>query len=334
MRGKSGVLALAAGLAGCAGTPDVTFSYYRAKWSTLATVTQTVGCSPDKKRLLAFHTPSVSTVYSSDLDNEPFSIRIRDLDGWFADTDSTMTFTDDGRLKGFNNVATGQGEAIVKSAVTLLTALGAFKTKQLPEVAVDKECAHVEAWGGGKPVTLVYRETIDSKSIGAVTLQPARESIDLHALLKNALPALTVTVSQPTEESKSGPSYDASGAPRGMVLLELQKVGTVGVTIEVDGDAIASAQFLTPRSETRKLPVPAAALFGRQTFGLAVSEAGSITSVTYGKTSGAAGFLNALQSVAATETAAAKAAELKAEADLIFQQQRLVTCQTNPKDCK
>jgi hypothetical protein len=277
----------------------------------------------------------VSTAYSSDFSEKPFSVRIRDLDGWFADTDSTMTFSDDGRLKGFNNVATGQGEAIVKSAVTLLTALGGFKIQQQPDVSVEEECKLVETWGGGKPVTLVYRETIDAKSVGRSKLpvEPGPESKDLYRRLQKALPKLTVTVSQPTEHA-SGPSYDAARAPSGMVLLEVQKVGTVGVTIEVDGEGIANAQVLTPRSETHKLPIPPAALFGKQTFALALSEAGSIASVTYGKTSGAAGFLNALQSIAATDSAAAKAAELKAEADLIFQQQRLVTCQANPKDCK
>jgi hypothetical protein len=77
-----------------------------------------------------------------------------------------------------------------------------------------------------------------------------------------------------------------------------------------------------------------AALFGKQTFTVSLSEAGAVMSVGYGKNAGTASALNAIGAIVNTETAAAKAAELKAQADLIAQQQRLVLCQTKPDQCK
>jgi hypothetical protein len=84
------------------------------------------------------------------------------------------------------------------------------------------------------------------------------------------------------------------------------------------------------------LPIPKAALFGKQTFSLSLSEAGTITAVDYGKQTGAAGALNAAGSIATAvdpETPTAKAADLKAQADIIAQQQRLLRCQRAPASC-
>jgi hypothetical protein len=51
------------------------------------------------------------------------------------------------------------------------------------------------------------------------------------------------------------------------------------------------------------------------------------------RTVGAAAAADALESIAKTEAASTKAAQLKAEADLIAAQQRLIKCQTNPAAC-
>jgi hypothetical protein len=62
-----------------------------------------------------------------------------------------------------------------------------------------------------------------------------------------------------------------------------------------------------------------------------------LTSVQYVSNSGAAGALgsaNSLATIAQGETTSAKVAEVKAEADLIAQQQRLLQCQADPKSCK
>ena len=85
------------------------------------------------------------------------------------------------------------------------------------------------------------------------------------------------------------------------------------------------------------LPIPRAALFGKQAFAMSVSEAGSLLSVQYGQEVGTASLLNAAGAAltaAKSDTAAQQAADLKSEADLIFQQQRLALCKAKPSECK
>lgn len=322
-------------LAGCATTPNVTLSYYPAQWNTVATVTQTVGCNSTKTHLVTLNTPSVTTTYSSNFD-KPHKIKIKDLDGVFADSDITMNFTDDGRLKSINQSTTGQGETIIKSAVALATAVAAFASFEAPAGGILPECTIIDTWGVGKPITLSYRATINSATLGKTfALEVAPESKGLYDLLQNLLPKPTVSVSN-VSESQSGPSYDAppAGSSDNVVLLKLQKIGSVSVIISNGADTIGTARIVIPEPGTYPLPIPKAALFGKQTFTVTLSEAGAVTSIGYGKTVGTAGALNALGAIANAETPATKAADLKAQADLIAQQQRIVLCQTKPDQCK
>jgi hypothetical protein len=55
------------------------------------------------------------------------------------------------------------------------------------------------------------------------------------------------------------------------------------------------------------LPIPKAALFGGEQFSLTLSESGAVTSLSYGKTSGAPAALGAANSVATTITPPAAA---------------------------
>jgi hypothetical protein len=320
-------------LTGCASIPDVTYSYYPAKWNTVVTVTQTVGCNAAKTRRVVLNFPTVTTTYTSNLD-KPFQVKIKGLERTSADSDMTMTFTDDGRLKSINQSTTGEGEAIIKSAVSLATAAVSMTTSMVTEGTI-KECAIIDAWGGNKPVTLTYKATIDSAVIGkSVDIEAASESKDLYGLLHSMLPKLKLKVSN-VIESQSGPSYDVPSAESSeVVLLELQKIGSIDVIISSDGDRIGNARIVIPESDTYKLPIPKAALFGKQTFSVILSEAGAVTSIGYGKNVGTIGALNALGTIASTQTMAAKAADLKAQADLIAQQQRVVLCETKPDQCK
>jgi hypothetical protein len=321
--------------AGCASVPHVTYTYYPAAWNAVVSVTQTVGCNADKTRLVVVDTPTVTPAYFSDF-TRAYRIKHKDLEGFFADSDMTMTFFDDGRLKGVNQTSTGQGEAIVKAVVAVgATVLSITAAEKGPARTLD-ECNTIEAWGGGKPVTLTYRTIVDDKAPRSVVdLDASPESKALHALLQNRLPRLKAEVGS-VADSISGPGYDtgASGASSGVVLLELQKTGSVTITVKADGESIGGSRFVVPRSDTYKLPIPKAAMFGKQSFALTLAESGAVTSVGYGKTAGTAGVFSALGSIASAETPAAKAAELKSEADLIAQQQRLVLCQTKPDQCK
>lgn len=331
-------------LTGCASIPDVTYSYYPAKWSSTVTVTQTVGCNAAKTEALVLNAVSVATTYSSNIEKEPFKIRIKDLDRYSADVDMTMTFTDDGRLKTINQSSTGQGESIVKSAVSLVGALSAlpnmatFRMSKKAGEPTLAQCNVIEQWGDKKPITLILKATVNSGKFGQeVDFKAAPESEKLYDKLRTVLPVLKVKVAQASEikDIKSGPNYD-TGDHENVVLLELQKVGSVSLSISSsDADKpIGGSRILIPLDETYKLPIHKAALFGKQTFSVALSDVGSVTSVGYGKYTGTVGALNALGSIATTETAATEAANLKAQSDLIAQQQRYVLCTTKPDQCK
>ena len=130
-----------------------------------------------------------------------------------------------------------------------------------------------------------------------------------------------------------------------MALITLSRIRQVSLHAFVNGDKTAdilNAKVLVPFAgggpdSERSIPIPQAPFFGSQTFVLALSDAGTITTLTYGKESGAAAGLNSFNAVMAAfapRSAADKAAEIQARADLIAQTQRLAVCEAAPKDCK
>ena len=339
---KAAILVLS--LSGCASVPDVTYNYYPARWSSSVTVTQTVGCAASKKKVLTMHAFSVATSYSSDLGKEPFSIRVKDLDRWSGDVDFTMTLTDDGRLRGVNQSSTGQGEALVKSVIALEAAIAAvpFATslsdvdRSLP---TEKDCQTIDRWGDKKPITIIYRGSFSEKDRGtSVPLKVSSESKAIYDELSRFLPTFSVDVDKVDQVKEIQSRPDVKDGDSSTVPLTLQKLGSLGIRIKQEGSSsdttVYSSRVLTPLSETYSLPIPKAALFGKQSFSLALSEAGAITSIGYGRNTGAVGALNSLGALANTQTAATDAAEAKAQADLIAQQQRLMLCMTKPDQCK
>lgn len=330
--------AIAVFASGCATVPDVTLSYYRTKWNAQVTVTQTVGCKTETKQLYALSALTVLPTYSSDTNNSS-KLRIKSLDGGFSDSDLTMTFTDDGRLKSINQSTTGQGEAIIKSAVALTAALEGMKILAL-DGAIDP-CDFLTQTFKDKPVTLTYRATIDQTTLNELPrLLPTQDSEYVYRKIERGLPVLSIRIGK-TTDNVGGPSYGGLTEESGnVVLLELQKTKFVEVSVEVSRTNPPSEEILgpvritAPQETTYKLPIPKGAFFGKQAFSVTLSDSGAVLSVGYNKTSGVAGALNAAGAIAATDTAATKAAELKAQADLIYQQQRLILCQTKPDQCK
>ncbi len=328
--------------AGCATTPSVTYRYYPAKSSTILTITQTIDCNADKTVVFAVNTVQATTAYTADVAQKPFTLPIKMLDGWFADSDITFKTTEDGRLQSINQSTTGQGEAILKSAITLATAAaalgGAAPGGKAP--AALPECDVIAARGGGKPVTLIYAKPVDLSTYGSaeafVTLNDAPNDKGLYDLLQKQLPALGVQVHGQTTLD-SGATYPSPAPDAGVVLLRLQHVARVQIDFTASGQAFVTSYVLVPLLSTYELPIPKARLFGKQNFALTLSDSGAISSIQYTKGTGAAAALNVLgtaATAAAPETAATKAADVKAQADLIAQQQRLARCQARPSQCQ
>lgn len=324
---------------GCATTPNVNYSYYPTRANSTLTLTQTIDCTSDKTQVVTIETPAVNTVYFADYSSAPYTFPIKTLDSYFADGDLSFDFTDDGRLKSINQSSTGQGETIVKSAITLATAAAALGGGA-PRSTIPKQCEFLSALGGGKPVTLTYSNTIHHMTDDTgkpVGLTPTGDSQTLYDTLtkKKVLPILqfVATPSSPGQRV----SYASESTLGDYVPLTLQETANVTLDVTHNGSTVWTTNIAVPTANTYTLPIPKAALFGTQKFTLTVNDAGAITAVEYGKTTGAADALNATTAAvqaATPPTAAQKASELQAEADLIAQQQRLLQCKAKPSACK
>jgi hypothetical protein len=332
------------GLAGaCSAIPDVEYRYYPSKMTLTVSVTQAIDCSSDKTALIVANAASITPNYSADFTKGPYRIRIRDIEGavgGVADSDATFSFYDDGRLKSINQSTTGQGEAVIKSAVTLAAGFIAGAAPGAAAPKVLDVCTVIANLGGGKGVNLTYGTVISYQpsqkdALYDLPVSPASQAI--YDKIRDSLPKLQVIVDKATPtESGAGFLAQTSGSDGDVVDLTLQKTASVKVDVTSQGASFASSNVVAPADGTYTLPIPKAALFGKQSLGLTLSEAGAITTVDYGKLSGAPGALNAANAVATTESqsTAARAAEVKAQGDLIAAQQRLLRCQVKPAQCQ
>ena len=85
------------------------------------------------------------------------------------------------------------------------------------------------------------------------------------------------------------------------------------------------------------IPLPYPKLFGKSTFSAKFSGNGSLTTIGYSREGGSGALAEGVGSLADTlapPTTSEQAAQVKAEADLIAQQQRLLRCQLKPDECE
>ena len=194
--------------------------------------------------------------------------------------------------------------------------------------------------GGGKPLTLTYEGDVDPSKTDPQIIKPDAASSAYAGKLEKAVGGICVVTKGaevPVQPVQFKPNDgDVLIAARQPALLGIE----VGTSTPGNGCATSLWHGRVPVAQLGKdyqLPVPRAAAFGKQTFGAAFTESGALTSVQYVSNSGAAGALgavNSLATIAQGETTSAKVAEVKAEADLIAQQQRLLQCLADQKSCK
>jgi uncharacterized protein YceK len=89
-------------LSGCASVPDVSIAYRPVTWQVAATVVHTITCTRDGTRAIITRDGSFTPIYKADTAVDPLTLRLKDLDRFFADSDFSVGFTDDGRLKSVN----------------------------------------------------------------------------------------------------------------------------------------------------------------------------------------------------------------------------------------
>ena len=327
--------------AGCAHTPPVKVNYFLAQSEASFKVIRTVACDEGGNPIVA--TTVIPTVrHSADRKAGAQPLPLAALKGAFSDTDVKFDFYEDGRLKGINASSTGQGEAIFKSAISLLAAAAA----EVPRDDLPIECAKIKKWGGGKPLTVTYEGSIDLDKNPLKAEQPIAPeagSVYYAQELKQALGGVCAYV---TERGPSFVSAPGEYVPwkKGEPLRTLRHPGRASITITAgppglcQADRLWSGEVLVGQfGRSYPLPIPRPAGFGKQVFAVSVAESGALPSLQYSSNSGAAqalGVANSAWTAAQGTTDAQEAAALKAEADVIAAQQRLVQCKVNPATCK
>ena len=334
---RSFILASVSGLAllttGCASLPDATVRYYLPQTKLGVRVIRTVACDANNQLVLSNVVNPVD-VHIAD-PNEFQQVTLKGLKGTFSDSDVKFGFYEDGRLKDFNSTSTGQGESILKTAITIGAAV--FGLDGGSKV-VTNECAEIKKAGDGKPLTITYGDKIDLTQLGV--LQPVVADLTSQHYATQFEPVIGDVCA--IIELPAPPKVPVT-AVKSAVMLHLREPANVHLKVFAgvacgkqspawDGDVLV-AQLGT----FYDLPIPAPVLFGKEFMGASFAESGALTSVQFTSNTGAGQLLNvasAAQTAAKPETATQKAADLKAEADQIAQQQRLVQCIADPKNCK
>jgi hypothetical protein len=189
---------------------------------------------------------------------------------------------------------------------------------------------------GGPDATLDIPPVADSVPVFA----DLSSSPTLTASLMPRLSIMSASVVNP------GGQLEANKAATGPSLA-LSKVASVNLDVhgfaeQKDKQMLWEGPVRAPLSDPTygaafqyNLPVPGPELFGKEQFVLALGDDGSITKLEYAETSGASDALGAATTVlqAAMPTQEQQATQIQGESDLIYQQHRLVVCQTNPANC-
>ncbi len=357
-------------LTGCAnGIPKGTLSYYLPKAETTLTVTQTLTCNAAGDALLQVVTVNPSTVYSSDTSRTK-TITPRSISSSVSDADVSFTFTDDGRLSGVNTSTTGQGGAIVKNALAVAKVAGLVAAHVPPAMNAKATCTAIgvlapktKADGPPPSVTITYVHSFGfDTSTGTVQLKdgdkvgPTFESEfdtsftsnTYFRALKSSIPKLGFDVAVVSSTKGAAPNWSDGDSTD--LVLPLNALATVNLNIRglkddltgVNREPIWSGEVLVPLTRDAdliKVPIPKPAFFGQRKFSLTLAPSGSITKIGY-VTTGALDSADAIGAIGSAvlaspkePTVAQQAAALQAQADLIFQQQRLANCQVKPESC-
>jgi len=322
----------AATLPACATLPDVTMNYYLAHSSASFKVVRTVTCDAADNPIVA--TSVAPAVQHSADRSKPHELQLASLRGPLSDADVKIEFYEDGRLKTLNATVTGQGEAILKGAISLLST---FSSLEAASNFAD-ECKFIKDAGGGKPLTLTYFDEVTLDSDRPQEIKPDAASGVYAQQLSKAIGTVCARV-----ESRSAPQAPASTSEqKGDTLITLRQPGTVELVVYAGTPNCAAnvvwkgTVLAGQHGVTYQLPIPPPAMFGKQVFGVAIAESGALQSAQYVANTGAAqalGVVNVGLTTMQGDSAAQVAARVKAEADLIAQQQRLVRCRADPTAC-
>jgi len=339
------------GLTACASIPTVEYQYAPSIGLVSVSVVQSLACNTDGTRLVINNAaPTITPSYQADTSQAPWSVTIDDgARNKLVDANFTFQRWDDGRLKSINNVSAGQGEAIVKTLVSIATALAPMADAAPNETKgkLKLVCDEIARLNKDSVVAITYSGQYFLKDVTAagIALDASVGNRDLYNDLirywRIGPLGLKLKYPSPPYDTKPAVTSFASDEANDYFALKLQKISLGELTVlDQNGKPLASTSILVPSTDATDawpLPIPKAKTFGGTTFAVSVAESGAVTSVQYANTSGAPGLLNGLSAVATAatpQTTADKLAELKAQNDLIVENNRHTACLADPNNCK
>ncbi|CAE6694434.1 hypothetical protein R69619_00408 [Paraburkholderia nemoris] len=135
-------------LLGCASTPKGEISYYFPKAETQFTITQTLACNSAGTSVYQLVTISPVTTYTSDTEADGYTLNPKTFDGFLADTDLALNFTDDGRLSGINLTSAGQGQTVIQDVVAIAKIAIPLAAAAGPAFDATQACKDIENYAG------------------------------------------------------------------------------------------------------------------------------------------------------------------------------------------
>lgn len=202
------------------------------------------------------------------------------------------------------------------------------------------------AAGGKEPPTATLAVLPDANSapiVAALNQVLKDEALATRNLkLKDPLAfSLTVTPAtnapkQPTVAAGQSLSEDNIVKVPKLNVINFAMLGPVGDLSQIV--QTSTSQAIIPTRDLIPIPLGKSEPFGKISTTLTAASSGLVTKLEYNKGSGAADLLTAANQVAGQalpqqQTAEQKATEIEGQSDLIYQQQRLILCQTKPAQC-
>lgn len=348
-----GVLSLSA----CASTPDVDLKYYPTVSTIEASVKQWVTCNASDTAVFSSALATYTVTHVADNSLTPaqsaaFSINPSKMDSTFNNSDFTITYYEDGRLKGINASNVGQGQEVIQSASSLIgaafglpfaiNAKGGMPIEGAAEGPYKAVCEVINGADKTKRhavLELNYNGSILpelNKSAAKKLDADGRSSAIIQRLQREGLDIGNVEVV--AEVASTVPqlvkSLDAEHQANFITLRQASHAKLSSRLTFNDGSLSTPSKqvfFVLDNAGTYKVPMPKTAAFGTSTFELELSEAGAITKIKYGNTGSSNAALGTLNSLAGAFDSESESA--KDQADRIAQEQRLLRCQADPANC-
>ena len=348
-------------LSGCAKIPEATLTYFLPKAEVKVTIKQDVDCTDESNPLVTTEL-EFNNVYSADPSKRK-TLDISNIDTFYSHGDIDISFTKDGRLTGLNSTVTGDGSEIIKVVSTIADVAGipgldifpladdatlwrrAIRDESISGPIrpieetnpIEEACKEINRVAGKQPLSLTSEAVIPFTKevvVGDLPVVLTKYSKSFYDSIKYILGDFKFSVSK----TESGAPVLTNSSSNESVVLVRPAMTSIEVIRIIGGETGTSfsAEVPVPQwGEEYSVPIPTPPLFGKNNISLKLYDSGTINQLKYGSVDDVKELSSALSTLheKLDLTAEEKAKLLKAEADLIVQQQRLAKCRANPEAC-